>query len=75
MIRANRGAWHIRYQKSCSWLFALAANDDLKGALVSVDAIATNPTIATAIRGAKVDYLHLDVNLDRGLLDQRSRRR
>jgi predicted transposase YbfD/YdcC len=35
----------------------LAANDGLKGALVSVDAIATNPTIATAIRGAQADYL------------------
>jgi predicted transposase YbfD/YdcC len=35
----------------------LAANDGLNGALVSVDAIATNPTIATAIRGAQADYL------------------
>lgn len=35
----------------------LAAGDGLKGALVSVDAIATNPTIATAIRTAGADYL------------------
>lgn len=35
----------------------LAANDGLKGALVSIDAIATNPTIATAIRDAEADYL------------------
>jgi predicted transposase YbfD/YdcC len=35
----------------------LAANDGLKGALVSIDAIATNPTIATAIRDANADYL------------------
>jgi predicted transposase YbfD/YdcC len=35
----------------------LAANDGLKGALVSIDAIATNPTIATAIRDADADYL------------------
>ena len=35
----------------------LAAGDGLKGALVSIDAIATNATIATAIRDAKADYL------------------
>jgi predicted transposase YbfD/YdcC len=35
----------------------LAANDGLKGALVSIDAIATNSTIATAIRDAHADYL------------------
>jgi predicted transposase YbfD/YdcC len=35
----------------------LALNDGLKGALVSIDAIATNPTIATAIRDAEADYL------------------
>src|SRR5712692_1793701 len=35
----------------------LATKDGLKGALVSIDAIATNPTIATAIRGAQADYL------------------
>jgi predicted transposase YbfD/YdcC len=35
----------------------LAAQDGLKGALVSIDAIATNPTIATAIRDAQADYL------------------
>jgi predicted transposase YbfD/YdcC len=35
----------------------LAADDGLKGALVSIDAIATNPTIATAIKDAKADYL------------------
>jgi predicted transposase YbfD/YdcC len=35
----------------------LAANDGLKGALVSIDAIATNPTIASAIRDAQADYL------------------
>jgi predicted transposase YbfD/YdcC len=35
----------------------LATKDGLKGALVSIDAIATNPTIATAIRDAQADYL------------------
>lgn len=35
----------------------LAAHDGLKGALVSIDAIATNTTIATAIREAGADYL------------------
>jgi len=35
----------------------LAANEGLKGALISIDAIATNPTIATAIRDADADYL------------------
>lgn len=35
----------------------LAAKDGLKGALVSIDAIATNPTIATTIREAQADYL------------------
>jgi predicted transposase YbfD/YdcC len=35
----------------------LAVMDGLKGALVSIDAIATNPTIATAIRNAGADYL------------------
>ena len=35
----------------------LAADDGLKGALVSIDAIATNQTIATAICAAKADYL------------------
>src|SRR5947209_6017310 len=35
----------------------LASNDGLKDALVSIDAIATNPTIASAIRDAKADYL------------------
>lgn len=35
----------------------LAANDGLKGALVSIDAIATNATIATAITDAGADYL------------------
>jgi predicted transposase YbfD/YdcC len=35
----------------------LAARDGLAGALVSIDAIATNPTIATAIRDAQADYL------------------
>lgn len=35
----------------------LGANDGLKGALVSIDAITTNPTIATAIRDAGADYL------------------
>jgi predicted transposase YbfD/YdcC len=35
----------------------LAANDGLKGALVSIDAIATNPAIATTIRDAQADYL------------------
>lgn len=35
----------------------LGANDGLKGALVSIDAIATNATIATAIRAAGADYL------------------
>lgn len=35
----------------------LAINDGLKGALVSIDAIATNPAIATTIRDAQADYL------------------
>jgi predicted transposase YbfD/YdcC len=35
----------------------LAADDGLKGALVSIDAIATNPAIATDIRKAGADYL------------------
>jgi predicted transposase YbfD/YdcC len=35
----------------------LATNDGLKGALVSIDAIATNAAIATAIRDAGADYL------------------
>ena len=35
----------------------LASKDGLKGALVSIDAIATNPTIAATIRDAKADYL------------------
>lgn len=38
-------------------LARLAAQDGLKGALISIDAIATNPAIATAIRGAGADYL------------------
>jgi predicted transposase YbfD/YdcC len=35
----------------------LAANDGLKGALVSIDAIATNATIAKAIKDAGANYL------------------
>ena len=35
----------------------LGRDDGLKGALVSIDAIATNATIATAIRDAGADYL------------------
>lgn len=35
----------------------LAVKDGLKGTLVSIDAIATNATIATAIRNAGADYL------------------
>jgi len=35
----------------------LAANDGLKGALISIDAIATNPTVAGTIRDAQADYL------------------
>ena len=35
----------------------LAANDGLKGTLVSIDAIAANPTVATTIRHAQADYL------------------
>jgi len=35
----------------------LAADDGLKGALVSIDAIATNPAIAQAIRDTGADYL------------------
>jgi predicted transposase YbfD/YdcC len=35
----------------------LATKDGLKGALVSIDAIATNPTIAATIRDAQADYL------------------
>lgn len=35
----------------------LAANDGLKGATVSIDAVACNPTIATAVTEAGADYL------------------
>lgn len=35
----------------------LTAGEGLKGALVSIDAIATNPAVATAIRQAQADYL------------------
>jgi predicted transposase YbfD/YdcC len=35
----------------------LGAEEGLKGALVSIDAIATNPDVATAITGQKADYL------------------
>ncbi len=35
----------------------LSENDGLKGAIVSIDAIATNSTIASAIRKAGADYL------------------
>src|SRR5437868_2604916 len=35
----------------------LAQDGGLKGALVSIDAIATNPTVATTIRNAQADYL------------------
>jgi predicted transposase YbfD/YdcC len=35
----------------------LAARDGLRGALVSIDAIATNAAIATTIRNAQADYL------------------
>jgi predicted transposase YbfD/YdcC len=35
----------------------LATQDGLKGALISIDAIATNPAIATMIRNAQADYL------------------
>lgn len=38
-------------------LARLADDDGLNGALVSIDAIATNGTIATAIRNAGADYL------------------
>lgn len=38
-------------------LARLAEQDGLRGALVSIDAIATNATIATAIRDAGADYL------------------
>ena len=38
-------------------LARLAERDGLRGALVSIDAIATNGTIATAIRDAGADYL------------------
>ena len=38
-------------------LARLAKNDGLKGTLVSIDAIATNATIAAAIKGAGADYL------------------
>jgi predicted transposase YbfD/YdcC len=38
-------------------LARLAENNGLRGALVSIDAIATNATIATAIRDAGADYL------------------
>jgi predicted transposase YbfD/YdcC len=35
----------------------LAVDGGLAGTLISIDAIATNPTIATVIRAAKADYL------------------
>jgi predicted transposase YbfD/YdcC len=35
----------------------LAVKDGLKGAIVSIDAIACNPTIATAVKDAGADYL------------------
>lgn len=35
----------------------LGADDGLAGALVSIDAIATNPTVAAAIRAQRADYL------------------
>jgi len=35
----------------------LATNDGLKGALISIDAIATNAAIASTIRNAQADYL------------------
>lgn len=35
----------------------LAEGDGLKGAIVTIDAIACNPTIARAVRDAKADYL------------------
>ena len=38
-------------------LSRLAEGDGLKGALVSIDAIATNPTIAKAVKAAGADYL------------------
>ena len=38
-------------------LARLAENDGLRGALVSIDAIATNAAIATAIQNAGADYL------------------
>ena len=38
-------------------LARLAENNGLRGALVSIDAIATNATIATAIKDAGADYL------------------
>jgi predicted transposase YbfD/YdcC len=38
-------------------LAQLAENDGLRGALVSIDAIATNAAIATAIQAAGADYL------------------
>ncbi len=38
-------------------LARLAENDGLRGALVAIDAIATNATIATAIQDAGADYL------------------
>jgi predicted transposase YbfD/YdcC len=38
-------------------LLLLAEQNGLRGALVSIDAIATNATIATAITAAGADYL------------------
>lgn len=40
-----------------SLLERLGANEGLKDALVTIDAIATNPTIASAIRATGADYL------------------
>ena len=50
----------------------LAANDGLKGALVSIDAIATNAAIATTIRNAGADYL-LAVKANQPTLRSRDR--
>jgi len=43
-------------------LARLAENDGLRGALVSIDAIATNAAIATAIQDAGADYLLAKAN-------------
>jgi predicted transposase YbfD/YdcC len=41
----------------CAAILAILGRLDLEGALVTIDAIATNPTVAAAVRDAGADYL------------------